>query len=223
MLYARGNPNEYENWMKQGNLGWGYNDVLHYFKKSEDNKNSTLARNSYHSAGGYLTVSEAPFKTPLAEAFISAGKEMGYDVHDINGQRQTGFMVPQGTIRNGSRCSTAKAFLAPARLRKNLHVVLNTVVTSVVIDSALNITSGVKMIKNNIEYYIRVNKEVLLSAGPINSPQLLMLSGIGPEKHLSEMGIPVISDLDVGKNLQDHIGLGGLTFLINKEVILYLF
>ncbi|XP_060859346.1 glucose dehydrogenase [FAD, quinone]-like [Metopolophium dirhodum] len=218
MLYARGNPIDFENWLEQGNSGWGYNDVLQYFKKSEDNKDSSLARTPYHSAGGYLTVSEAPANTPLAEAFMAAGREMGYDVHDINGKRQTGFMVPQGTIRNGSRCSTAKAFLGPARMRRNLHVTLNTLVTRVVIDPVTKITIGVELIKNNTRYYVRVEKEVLLSAGPINSPQLLMISGIGPESHLAEMGIPIISSLDVGKNLQDHIGLGGLTFLTNREV-----
>lgn len=223
MLYARGNKNDFDNWLKQGNLGWGYNDVLHYFKKSEDNQDSSLVRTPYHSAGGYLTVSEAPYKTPLAEAFTLAVQEMGYGVHDINGKHQTGFMVPQGTIRNGSRCSTAKAFLRPARIRKNLHVMLNTMVTRIIIDPITNITSGVEIIHNNTKYYVRVHKEVLLSAGPINSPQLLMLSGIGPEKHLAEMGIPVISHLNVGKNLQDQIGLGGLMFLIDKEVILYLF
>ena len=223
MLYARGNPIDFENWLEQGNPGWGYNDVLRYFKKSEDNKDASLARTPYHSAGGYLTVSEAPYKTQLAEAFISAGQEMGYDVHDVNGKRQTGFMVPQGTIRNGSRCSTAKAFLRPARLRKNLHVTLNSFVARVIIDPLTHITTGVEMVKGNTRYYIQVYKEVLLSAGPINSPQLLMLSGIGPENHLAEMGIPIISGLDVGKNLQDHIGLGGLTFLIKNEVILYKF
>jgi len=212
---------DFENWLKQGNSGWGYNDVLRYFKKSEDNTDLSLARTRYHSAGDYLTVSEAPYKTPLAEAFVSAGRDMGYDVHDINGQRQTGFMVPQGTIRNGSRCNMAKAFLKPAKERKNLHVILNTTVTRIKIDPITNITSGVEMVKNNTRYYVRVHKEVLLSAGPINSPQLLMLSGIGSEKHLSEMGIRVISGLDVGKNLQDHIGLGGLTFLVNQEVIIY--
>ncbi|XP_001947912.2 glucose dehydrogenase [FAD, quinone]-like [Acyrthosiphon pisum] len=220
MLYVRGNPMDFKSWWEQGNSGWGYNDVLQYFKKSEDNKNSSLVRTPYHSAGGYLTVSEAPANTPLAEAFMAAGREMGYDVHDINGQRQTGFMVPQGTIRNGSRCSTAKAFLRPARLRRNLHVTLNTLVTRVVIDPATKIATGVELIKNNIRYYVRAEKEVLLSAGPINSPQLLMLSGIGPESHLAEMGIPIISNLDVGKNLQDHIGLGGLTFLTNQQVSL---
>lgn len=221
MLYARGNRFDFDNWLKQGNSGWGYNDVLQYFKKSEDNKDSSLVRTPYHSAGGYLTVSKSSANTPLAEAFMTAVQEMGYDSHDINGQRQMGIMVPQGTIRNGSRCSTAKAFLRPARLRKNLHVILNTLVTRIDINNVTKATSGVELMKSNTRYYVRVDKEVLLSAGPINSPHLLMLSGIGPEKHLKKIGIPIISALNnVGKNLQDHIGLGGLMFLTNQEVIL---
>jgi len=107
--------------------------------------------------------------------------------------------------------------------RKNLHVPLNTTVTRIRIDPEMKIATGVEMVKNKIKYYVRVDKEVLLSAGPINSPQILMLSGIGPKKHLAKMGIPIISSLDVRKNLQDHIILGGLTFLINKEVIQYYF
>jgi len=170
--------------------------------------------------GGYLTVSEAPYKTPLADAFITAGQEMGYDIRDINGESQTGFMLPQGTIREGTRCSTAKAFLRPAIRRKNLHVSINSHVTRVAIDPETKVAFGVEMIKDNTQRFIRANKEVLLSAGSISSAQLLMLSGIGPKNHLMEMGIPVLADLDVGKNLQDHVGLGGLTFLINKEVII---
>ncbi|XP_008185220.1 glucose dehydrogenase [FAD, quinone]-like [Acyrthosiphon pisum] len=222
MLYARGNRFDFEDWTKYGHItGWGYDDVLPYFKKSEDNKDPSLARTAYHSAGGYLTVSNASANTPLAEAFMEAVQEMGYDVHDVNGQRQTGFMVPQGYIRNGSRCSTAKAFLRPAKLRKNLHVILNTLVTRVVIDSVTLNATGVELFKNHTRYYVRADKEVLLSAGPINSPQLLMLSGVGPENHLEEMGIPIIfNSSHVGKNLQDHIGLGGLTFLTNQEVSL---
>lgn len=220
MMYVRGNQMDYDNWLKQGNPGWGYNDVLYYFKKSEDNRNPYLARTSYHSMGGYLTVSEAPYKTPLADAFVRAGQEMGYDIRDINGERQTGFMIPQGTIRRGARCSTAKAFLRPARLRKNLHVSINAHVTRVAINPETKVAFGIEMIKDNTRHFIRANKEVLLSAGSISSAQLLMLSGIGPKNHLTEMGIPVLADLDVGKNLQDHVGLGGLAFLINKEVIL---
>ncbi|XP_026819227.1 glucose dehydrogenase [FAD, quinone]-like [Rhopalosiphum maidis] len=220
MLYSRGNKMDYDNWFMQGNSGWEYHDVLHYFKKSEDNQKQSLSQTPYHSIGGYLTVSEAPYKTPLADAFITAGREMGYHVRDINGEHQIGFMTPQGTIRKGTRCSTAKAFLTPARLRRNLHVSINSHVTRLIIDPHTKITTGVEMMKNKKLYTIHANKEVLLSAGSINSPQLLMLSGIGPLNHLTKMGIPIIADLNVGKNLQDHVGLGGLTFLLNKEVSL---
>jgi len=220
MMYVRGNRMDYDSWLEQGNPGWGYDDALYYFKKSEDNRNPYLARTPYHSMGGYLTVSEAPYKTPLADAFVRAGQEMGYDIRDINGERQTGFMVPQGTIRRGARCSTSKAFLRPARLRKNLHVSINAHVSRVVVDPETKVAYGVEMVKGGTRYFIRANKEVILSAGSIGSAQLLMLSGIGPKDHLTEMGIPVLADLDVGKNLQDHVGLGGLAFLINKEVSL---
>lgn len=219
MMYVRGNRMDYDSWLEQGNPGWGYDDVLYYFKKSEDNRNPYLARTPYHSMGGYLTVSEAPYKTPLADAFVRAGQEMGYDIRDINGEQQTGFMIPQGTIRRGARCSTSKAFLRPARLRKNLHVSINAHVTRVAVDAETKVAYGVDLIKGNTRYFVRANKEVILSAGSISSAQLLMLSGIGPKDHLTEMGIPVLADLDVGKNLQDHVGLGGLAFLINKEVI----
>lgn len=220
MMYVRGNRMDYDNWLNHGNPGWGFDDVLYYFKKSEDNRNPYLARTPYHSVGGYLTVSEAPYKTPLADAFVRAGKEMGYEIRDINGQRQTGFMIPQGTIRRGARCSTAKAFLRPARLRKNLHVSINAQVTRVAVEPEAKVAYGVELIKGDTKYFVRASKEVILSAGSIGSAQLLMLSGIGPKDHLTEMGIPVLANLDVGKNLQDHIGLGGLAFLINKEVIL---
>jgi len=125
MLYVRGNRHDYDSWRDLGNSGWGYDDVLYYFKKSEDNRNPYLARTPYHSAGGYLTVEEAPWRTPLATAFIQAGVEMGYENRDINGEYQTGFMLAQGTTRRGARCSTSKAFLRPARLRKNLDIAMH--------------------------------------------------------------------------------------------------
>ncbi|CAG9820556.1 unnamed protein product [Phaedon cochleariae] len=150
MLYLRGNKRDYDLWESLGNPGWGSQDVLYYFKKSEDNKNPYLAKTPYHATGGYLTVSEPPYHTPLVAAFVEAGKQLGYKNRDINGE-------------------------------------------------------------------IRANKEVILSAGSVNSPQLLMLSGVGPKAELEKHKIPVVQDLKVGHNLQDHIGLGGLAFLINKE------
>ena len=98
MLYVRGNRHDYDAWEAAGNPGWGYNDVLYYFKKSEDNRNPYLARTPYHGTGGYLTVQEAPWKTPLVLAFVQAGKELGYEHRDINGQHQTGFMIAQGKL-----------------------------------------------------------------------------------------------------------------------------
>ncbi|XP_033349828.1 glucose dehydrogenase [FAD, quinone]-like isoform X2 [Bombus vosnesenskii] len=220
MLYVRGNRKDYDIWEQLGNPGWSYENVLGYFKKSEDNQNHFYTETPYHSTGGYLTVQESPWHTPLADAFIRAGQEMGYENRDINGERHTGFMIPQGTIRHGSRCSTAKAFLRPARNRKNLHVAMEAHVTKILIEPSSKRVYGVEFVRDGETLRIRADKEVIVSGGAINSPQLLMLSGIGPEEHLSEHGIPVIQDLKVGHNLQDHIVAGGITFLVNEEISL---
>lgn len=218
MLYLRGNRRDYDNWELLGNIGWSFNDVLHYFKKSEDNVNPYLTKSPYHGRGGPLTVSEAPYHTPLAAAFIEAGIELGYENRDINGEHQTGFMIAQGTIRKGSRCSTAKAFLRPARNRNNLHIAMYSHVTKVLIDSQTKMAFGVEFIRDKRIYYVHAVKEIILSSGSVNSPQLLMLSGVGPKHQLKKHNIPVITDLSVGENLQDHIALGGLTFTINQPV-----
>ncbi|KAF0307053.1 Glucose dehydrogenase [FAD, quinone] [Amphibalanus amphitrite] len=221
MLYVRGNRLDYERWHENGNYGWDFETVLHYFKKSEDNRNPYIAQNKrFHSTGGYLTVQEAPWRTPLATAFVSAGVEMGYENIDFNAQQQTGFMIPQGTIRRGSRCSTSKAFIRPVRLRKNLHTAMHSHVTKVLIDPDTKRAYGVELVRYKKRYHIYAKKEVILSAGSLNSAQLLMLSGIGPASHLYEHGIPVIQDLPVGYNLQDHIGTGGIVFLLNKPISL---
>lgn len=220
MLYVRGNRKDYDHWESLGNTGWSYEEVLYYFKKSEDNRNPYLARTPYHSTGGYLTVQEAPWHTPLTTAFIAAGKEMGYKTVDINGAQQSGFMIPQGTIRRGARCSTGKGFLRPVRLRKNLHVAMNAHVTKILIDPITKRALGVEFFREDEKHTIYAEKEVVVAAGSINSAQLLMLSGIGPREHLKEHKIPCIQDLKVGHNLQDHIGLGGLTFLVNQQVSL---
>lgn len=197
MLYLRGNRKDYDTWEEQGNPGWGFQDVLHYFKKSEDNKNPYLVQTPYHASDGYLTVQEAPWHTPLVTAFVQAGQEMGYENRDINGEYQTGFMIAQGTIRRGSRCSSAKAFLRPARLRKNLHVAMHAHATKVLIHPKSKRAYGMEFARNGKMFRIRVKKEVIVSGGAINSPQLLMLSGIGPKEHLQEFGIPVIQDSKV--------------------------
>lgn len=218
MLYVRGNRHDYDHWESLGNPGWGYDTVLHYFKKSEDNRNPYLTPNPYHGKGGYLTVQESPWHTPLVAAFVEAGTELGYENRDINGQIQEGFMIAQGTIRRGSRCSTAKAFLRPIRLRRNLHIAMHSHVTKIVIDPTTNQANGVEFFRNGKRHRIAASKEVIMSAGAINTPQILMLSGIGPRRHLEEMNIEVVKDLPVGENLQDHVGMGGMTWLVDKPI-----
>uniref|UniRef100_A0A0K2SZL3 Glucose-methanol-choline oxidoreductase N-terminal domain-containing protein n=1 Tax=Lepeophtheirus salmonis TaxID=72036 RepID=A0A0K2SZL3_LEPSM len=220
MLYVRGNRKDYDIWANDGNPGWDYNNVLHYFKKSEDNRNPYLAATKYHRAGGYLTVHEAPWRTPLATAFVEGGVEMGYENRDCNGEFQTGFMLPQGTIRRGSRCSTSKAFLRPIRHRNNLHIAKNAYVMKVLIDPSRKTAYGVRFRRNGRVFEVHARKEVIMSAGAINSAQLLMLSGIGPGWHLQNLGIPIIQDLPIGENLMDHYGTGALTFTIDQPISL---
>nr|NVI72424.1 putative glucose dehydrogenase [Cucujiformia] len=129
-----------------------------------------------------------------------------------------GFMIAQGTIRRGSRCSTAKAFLRPIRLRKNIHVALESHVTKILINPTTMRAYGVEYLRYGRRHVVLARKEVILSAGAINSPQILMLSGIGPKHQLDKFNIPTLKNLLVGENLQDHVGMGGLTFLIDKPV-----
>lgn len=219
MLYVRGNKGDYEEWKNQGNPGWGYEDVLPYFRKSEDNRNPYLAKDTrHHGTGGYLTVQEPPWHTPIALAFVEAGVEMGYENRDCNGETQTGFMLPQATIRRASRCSTAKAFLRPIRERKNLNIALRSHVMKILIDPDSKRAYGVKYWRDGAVYNVYAKKEVILSAGALNSPQILMLSGVGPGYHLKHLGIPVMADLSVGKNLQDHYGSMALVGTTEQQV-----
>ncbi|XP_014290349.1 glucose dehydrogenase [FAD, quinone] isoform X2 [Halyomorpha halys] len=205
MVYVRGNRRDYDGWAALGNPGWSYEEVLPYFRLSEDNRNPIYAMDTtYHSTGGYQTVSNVNYQTPLLNAYLAGGEEIGFQVRDINAQKQTGFMALQGTLRNGSRCSTGKAFLRPVRNRTNLNVAEESFVTK--INFINNKAVGVTFIRNNQQINVTAKKEVIISAGSINSAQLLMLSGIGPADELNRFGIPVIQNLSVGYNLQDHCG-----------------
>lgn len=144
---------------------------------------------------------------------------MGYDIVDINGEQQTGFAFFQFTMRRGSRLSMAKGFLRPVRLRKNLDIILYSQVTKILFDETGKVARGVEFYRKGKYYKTFAKREVILSSGTINSPQLLMLSGIGPAQHLSSLGIDVLVDLPgVGQNVQDHIAVGGLAFLIDKPI-----
>ncbi|XP_076396393.1 glucose dehydrogenase [FAD, quinone] isoform X1 [Megachile rotundata] len=216
MIYSRGSPSDYDGWVAQGNPGWSYRDVLPYFKKSENCLLDLDAR--FHGHGGYLDVTTAPYSSPLRECFLRAGEELGYDVTDYNSGQPIGFSTVQVHQRNGHRFSANKAFLRPIRDRPNFHLSKLSRATRIVIDRETKTAVGVEFIKNNRRWFVAARKEVVLSAGTLQSPQLLMLSGIGPQAHLKSVGIEAIEDLPVGYNLQDHVSMSALTFLVNESV-----
>lgn len=217
MLYTRGNPNDYNRWPE----GWKWSDVYPYFLKSENNLDYDIATNGFHSIQrGYLDVSRTPYVSPLGHAFVHSAQDLGYKIlADLNGPTQSGFAIPQTTNRNGARCSTAKAFLYPAHKRPNLHILAYSMVTKILFNSDKR-AIGVQFDRFKLSHTVFARKEVILSAGAINSPQLLLLSGVGPAKELERFGIPVVADLPVGYNLQDHIYPGGIHFTIDKPVSL---
>lgn len=201
----RGSRHDFDGWAKEGCQGWSYKDVLPYFIKSEDTQISDLTNSSYHGRGGPLTVSSG-VATALSDRVYRRGmEELGYQTVDCNGKSQTGFCYGQETVRKGERLSTAKAFLRPATNRPNLHVTTNSYVTKILIENKKAV--GITFIKENVKHVVKAKKEVIISGGAVNSPQLLMLSGIGPKEHLSALKIPVEADLPVGNNLEDHTTL----------------
>ncbi|EGI63397.1 PREDICTED: glucose dehydrogenase [FAD, quinone]-like [Acromyrmex echinatior] len=220
MAATRGNAEDYDRWAEMGNEGWAYKDVLKYFKKLETMDIPELKSDiKYHGTNGPVHINHLPSYTPLAEAFLEAGKELGYsELVDYNGKNQIGFSYLQFTIMNGTRMSSNRAYLHPIHNRKNLHVTLQSIVTKVLIDSSTNRSVGVEFTKKDRTIRVFASKEVILCAGAIKSPQLLMLSGIGPAKHLTELGIDVIRDASVGKNLMDHATFYGLTWTSNVSI-----
>lgn len=210
MVYARGHASDYDHWAAQGNPGWSYADVLPYFKRSEHNERGADA---LHGQGGPLNVMDLRSPNPFLPAFIEAGQQAGYAHNtDFNGPEQEGVGAYQVTHKNGERWSAAKGYLTPHLGRPNLTVITSALTTRVLVETVNGQPCAV-----GVEYRpsggrgapqtlrLKPGGEVLLSAGAFGSPQLLMLSGIGPAEHLREMGIDVVHDLPgVGDNLHDH-------------------
>ncbi|XP_025163763.1 glucose dehydrogenase [FAD, quinone] isoform X2 [Harpegnathos saltator] len=217
MIYSRGAPADYDGWQALGNPGWSYKDVLPYFIKSE--KCKLVDRDvRYHGYNGYLDVTTPPYATPLKDYFLKAGQELGYDIVDYNSDKLMGFSSVQTNMRNGHRFSASKAFLRPIYGRPNFYLSKFSTVTKIKIDPRTKAAVGVQFVRNRKTYYVSATKEVILSAGTLNSPKILMLSGVGPRDHLTSLGINVIEDLPVGFNLQDHVSMTALTFLVNDSV-----
>lgn len=201
MIYMRGNARDYDHWKQLGNEGWGFHDVLPYFKKSE---NQERGASEYHGSGGPLNVADLRYVNPLTRAFLAAANELGIAANpDFNGVSQDGVGLNQVTQKNGLRHSAADAYLRPARNRPNLHVLIHAQATRVLVEN--NRATGAAFLCDGAAGEARAGREVILAGGTIHSPQLLMLSGIGPADELKRVGIEPQHDLPgVGKNLQDH-------------------
>ena len=218
MIYIRGNKGDYDRWMMAGNKGWSYDEVLPYFKKYEDFL-VDIQDAGYHGRGGYLGVQNVPYRTKSGEAFVKAMQEYGYKYVDYNGEHQIGVSLVHATLRNGRRSSALRAYIDSARHRPNLKIITEARVTKILIDPETKTALGVEFVKNKRKFFARTAKEVIISAGALASPQILMLSGIGPKKHLEDLQIPVVSDLPVGEQLYDHLTFLGLVFKVNDSIV----
>ncbi|XP_077292861.1 glucose dehydrogenase [FAD, quinone]-like [Arctopsyche grandis] len=216
MIHTRGRKLDWDRIAQAGNPGWSYDEVLPYFLKSERANLQGLESSKYHNRDGLLSVSDLPYKSPLLSLFFQAASELGQKRIDHNKRSSgTGFATNQANIFHGRRHSAAKAFLHPFKHRTNLHILPHSRVTKINISRKTKTVKSVEYIRNRLQYKVKARKEVIVSAGALASPQLLMLSGIGPKPHLEELGIPVIKDLKVGETMYDHLCYPGLIFFSN--------
>ena len=202
MVYVRGHPLDFEHWEEEGAKGWGYRNVLPYFRRAESFRGPVDA---YRGDAGPLTTAHGRKTNPLYDAFIEAGRQAGYGVSaDLNGERQEGFGALGMTVKDGVRWSTANAYLKPAMKRPNLEVITHALATRIAFDGRRAV--GVRYRRRGREQTASARREIILCGGPINSPQLLKLSGVGPAAELRSLGIDVLADRSgVGENLQDHL------------------
>ena len=203
MIYIRGNRADYDEWAAMGFAGWGYDDVLPYFKRAEDNERGA---SRYHGVGGPLAVSDSRSMHPVIEAWVQAAGQAGIPHNDdLNGATQDGAGRYQVTQRDGRRCSAAVAYLHPAAARGNVDVLTDARVYRILFEGKRAV--GVELMRHGRLEQVRAEREVIVSAGAYHSPQLLMLSGVGPSEALAPLGMAPFHELPVGQNLQDHVML----------------
>lgn len=216
-IYSRGFKQDYDFWSKEiDNQDWAYENILQYHKRAED-VHLDVFDWDYHGLGGPSQVEDLKNPSKLRQPILAAAKELNYSVADYNGKDQRGFSRPQILTKRGKRRSTSKAYLESIKDRKNLYVKTLSNVTRILINSETKEAEGVEYIRNGRRLLARNKKDIILSAGAINSPQLLMLSGIGPKDHLEEIGIKCLEDLPVGDNLKDHPIFLGLTYVFDYK------
>ncbi|MEI6895182.1 MAG: choline dehydrogenase [Colwellia sp.] len=210
MLYIRGQAQDYDHWQDLGNQGWAFKDVLPYFKRSQHQERGA---DEFHGVGGPLNVCDLEVKNPLTTSFVKAGLQVGHKyTADFNGKTQEGIGYYQGTRRKGQRCSAAAAYLHPVINRSNLKVITNAMVQRIVMKNGVAV--AVEYYQGNTLHRVDATREVILSAGSFQSPQLLMLSGIGAEQELKKHNIDPVHILPgVGQNLQEHIDV----LVVSKE------
>jgi choline dehydrogenase len=215
MVYFRGQPQDFDEWAAEGNAGWSYRDVLPYFLRSENNE--SFPGSPYHATGGPMNVKFVPKPNPMTRAFLAAMESLGEKpCNDFNGPDPEGFGARQGTILNGRRVSTATAYLRPASRRPNLEIVTDALVLRVIIEGAR--ATGVEISLGGVTRRILARREVVVSGGAVNSPQILMLSGIGNGEMLRKFGIDVKHHLPaVGENYHDHLAVAVLMEMKNTE------
>ncbi|XP_069356076.1 glucose dehydrogenase [FAD, quinone]-like [Maniola hyperantus] len=217
--YIRGNREDYDSWARLGNKGWSYEDVLPFFMKSETNMNKYAVDSDYHGAKGEQYVSWLPYVDDASNMMMEAYTEGGIPLLDYNGAEQLGAMQMQAFALEGERVSTNVAFIQPIRhKRPNLFIETNSEAIKILIDDHKN-ANGIVYLKDAKKYTAYAKKEVIISGGTINSPKLLMLSGIGPKEHLKSLNIPVVKDLAVGENLHDHLSFDGLAVALSNETV----
>lgn len=202
MIYIRGHQEDYDSWAKDdGCVGWDFESLLPYFKKAE--KNESLSE-PYHGTQGPLSVSENRYRHPLTQTFIKAGQELGLPyVNDFNGSKQQGVGFFQTTTQNGERASASQTYLKLVQQHPKLALKLNVLVHKVLFDNKT--ACAIECEIEGKKHIFKARKQIVLSAGSIGTPKILMLSGVGPEKHLKDFGIVVLQDLPVGKNYHDHL------------------
>jgi choline dehydrogenase-like flavoprotein len=218
MIYLRGHRADFDEWAASGCEGWSYDEVLPYFKRSEDNDRG---ENEFHGVGGPLAVSDGRSLSPLVDAQLEAAVQAGYElIEDLTVDRPEGVSRWQLTQRNGMRCSAADAFLHPAESRPNLEVKSGVFVERIVFEGDRAV--GVELVSGGAREIVRAEREVIVSAGTYQSPVLLMLSGIGPAEELDPFGIAVRQELPVGRNLQDHC-MVNVNYLTDEEGLFGIF
>lgn len=222
MVHIFGNDRDFDGWSALGNEGWSYEEVLPYFTKSLNCAPEHIAKygNRHCGTGGPMNIRSYNYTavSDIADVWLAAVREAGFDVLEpVNGDKFVGYGLAQGTLDKGRRVSAAKAFLSPIRDRPNLYVMKNARVDKILLDDGKRATGVLVTLKGGKSQEVKATREVILSAGSIASPQILMLSGIGPKEHLEQFGIPIVADLPVGQNLQDHVVWYAMQLLLTND------